>query len=446
MEYILEPQKKIPIKDKCDLCVVGGSCTGVFAAVKAARLGLSVVLVEKHNILGGTAVTGLVNIWHSLKDIHEKEQIIAGLTDETLSRLARRGALVTSSEATIAYNFNPFDLAMVLDEYVKENKIKIRLHTQYAALTEENGVVKAVIVEDMDGRGAIEAKFFIDATGDGRLARDIGISSYYSNTIQPPTACFFLQGDTKNIKLGEMIRDHGAEFGLDDDWGWSIKLEHSRDITMRADNHVFGLLLDRADDLTAAEIEGRRRADAFVKMLKKYGYDDYRMVALCSHIGTRETAHYETEYRANADSLLHGVRFENPVLKGSYRVDIHHSEDNGITFKYLDGRAFTMYGKGTKTVKRNWREDEGLTGECATHYELPFDILVPKNVKNLIPVGRMINADNGAFGALRVMVNLNQLGEAAGVGAYLAVNESKSTQEINRARITQILKDSGSAL
>ena len=29
----------------------------------------------------------------------------------------------------------------------------------------------------------------------------------------------------------------------------------------------------------------------------------------------------------------------------------------------------------------------------------------------------MVNADEGAFGALRVMVNLNQLGEAAGVAA-----------------------------
>ena len=95
MNYITEPQRQIPVKDECDLCVVGGSCTGVFAAVRAARLGLSVVLVEKHNILGGTAVGGLVNIWHSLKDIHEREQIIAGLTDETLKRLDLRGALVT---------------------------------------------------------------------------------------------------------------------------------------------------------------------------------------------------------------------------------------------------------------------------------------------------------------------------------------------------------------
>ena len=79
-EYILEPERKVPVIEKADLCVVGGSCTGVFAAVRAARLGLKVVLIEKHNMLGGTAVSGLVNIWHSLHDTDRKNQVIAGLT------------------------------------------------------------------------------------------------------------------------------------------------------------------------------------------------------------------------------------------------------------------------------------------------------------------------------------------------------------------------------
>ena len=38
MSTIHEPAKSIPIAATTDLCVVGGSCTGVFAAVRAARL------------------------------------------------------------------------------------------------------------------------------------------------------------------------------------------------------------------------------------------------------------------------------------------------------------------------------------------------------------------------------------------------------------------------
>jgi len=42
MSTIREPARDIPVIADCDLVVVGGSCTGVFAAIAAARLGLSV--------------------------------------------------------------------------------------------------------------------------------------------------------------------------------------------------------------------------------------------------------------------------------------------------------------------------------------------------------------------------------------------------------------------
>ncbi|MDP6547121.1 MAG: FAD-dependent oxidoreductase, partial [Phycisphaerae bacterium] len=41
-ETITEPPRKTPVVHECDLCVIGGSCTGVFAAVAAARLGAKV--------------------------------------------------------------------------------------------------------------------------------------------------------------------------------------------------------------------------------------------------------------------------------------------------------------------------------------------------------------------------------------------------------------------
>jgi flavin-dependent dehydrogenase len=46
MTVVHEPARKVPVAHACDVCVVGGSCTGVFAAIRAARLGASVVIVE----------------------------------------------------------------------------------------------------------------------------------------------------------------------------------------------------------------------------------------------------------------------------------------------------------------------------------------------------------------------------------------------------------------
>lgn len=446
--YIIEPSKKIQVIEETDLCIVGGSCTGVFAAVRAARLGLKVVLLEKQNILGGTATAGLVNIWHSLHDTDNKEQIIAGLTYETVERLKVRNAVSCSNNPSSAYTFNPFELAFILDEYVRDNKIRLMLHTSYSAVVADGRRVDAVIIENTEGRFAVKAKFFIDASGDGRVAGDLGIASYRSKNPQPPTACFYIKGNTKVLDMGTLVREHGGEFGLDDDWGWSAPLCGCDDISMRADNHIFGLLLDKADDLTFAETEGRRKADAIASLIRKYsGRDEnYPIVGLCSHIGIRETVHYETKFKADATSLLLGKRYEAPVMNGTYRIDIHHSEDMGITFRYLDGREEIFYGRNTKTERNNWRERENITDEPAKYYQLPFESIVVNGYDNFIPVGRMLNADEGAFGALRVMVNLNQLGEAAGVAAYLCVNSQKAICNIDGKRVTGLLKKGGSAL
>ena len=68
------------------------------------------------------------------------------------------------------------------------------------------------------------------------------------------------------------------------------------------------------------------------------------------------------------------------------------------------------------------------------------------NRDNFIAAGRMLNADIGSFGALRVMVNLNQLGEAAGVAAYLALHQTKSLQQVDGREVRRVLREGGSAL
>lgn len=82
MKTITEPSRSIPVADEVDLCVIGGSCTGVFAGVAAARLGASVALVECNGFFGGAATASLVNIWHSTLDTTFSEPIIGGLTAE----------------------------------------------------------------------------------------------------------------------------------------------------------------------------------------------------------------------------------------------------------------------------------------------------------------------------------------------------------------------------
>lgn len=94
MNFITEPAKKIPVCYEADICVIGGGTCGVAAAVRAAKLGAKVVIIEKNNRFGGVATTGLVNIWHSFYDIDQKEQIIAGFSEEVMVPMLKEGTAV----------------------------------------------------------------------------------------------------------------------------------------------------------------------------------------------------------------------------------------------------------------------------------------------------------------------------------------------------------------
>jgi FAD dependent oxidoreductase len=59
---VTEPAQRVPVFRDCDVLVAGGGPSGTAAAIAAARAGADVVLVERHNHLGGLSTGGLV-IW-----------------------------------------------------------------------------------------------------------------------------------------------------------------------------------------------------------------------------------------------------------------------------------------------------------------------------------------------------------------------------------------------
>ena len=123
-----------------------------------------------------------------------------------------------------------------------------------------------------------------------------------------------------------------------------------------------------------------------------------------------------------------------------------HDLEGTVTFMYLNGYAINMKGATRESIEWNWREKEGLTGEPTKYYQVPFKLLQQDKYNNFIAAGRMLNADDMAFGALRVMVNLNQLGEAAGTAAYIALNQNKAVKDIDGIKVRELLIKGGSAL
>jgi hypothetical protein len=65
---------------------------------------------------------------------------------------------------------------------------------------------------------------------------------------------------------------------------------------------------------------------------------------------------------------------------------------------------------------------------------------------NTVLAGRTISADRGAFGGIRVMVNLNQTGEAAGVTASLAAAQEIPVADVAAQAVRQQLAKLGAVI
>jgi TolB-like protein len=450
-EPVLEPARSVPVAGEADVCVVGGSCTGAFAAVAAARRGARVALVEAQGMLGGTATSGLVAVWHSLLDARFERQIIAGLTAEIIERLDRRGALVRlGRNASLAFTFNPAELAIELDRLAAEAGVRVFLHGRFAAPALEDGRVAAAVIEDKSGRRAVRARFFVDASGDGDLVQRAGLGCRTMDDLQPPTTCAVLRGlaalRAKNpgFSINAAVFDPKFEGALDRGFLWTAELPLGDDMTLVAGTRVNGADCSDADQLTRAETEGRAQVRRIVDLLRKNfaGGEELRLAALPGHIGVRQTRQILGRHRLTEQEVLAGTRFPDAIANGSYRVDVHHNDRAGITFRYLDGREVFCRADGTHQRGR-WRPEQS---EDPTFYQVPYRALVPEGSRNVLAAGRLLDADRGAFGAVRVMVNCNQTGEAAGVAAWLALDSGRDAGEIDAGKLRAELSAGGAAV
>jgi 2-polyprenyl-6-methoxyphenol hydroxylase-like FAD-dependent oxidoreductase len=174
---VCEEPRQTPVVHDCDVCVIGGSCTGVFAAVRAARLGARVALIEGNGFFGGVATAAKVNVWHSRYDTIGQRAIIGGLTIELIERLVKRDAarIYEKSNPSRYAVFNSAEMMMELDRVVGEHpRIRPFLHALFVDGIVRGGRMTHAIIEDKSGRRAIRARYFIDATGDADVLARTG--------------------------------------------------------------------------------------------------------------------------------------------------------------------------------------------------------------------------------------------------------------------------------
>ena len=449
-----EPARHVPVIAEADLCVLGGSCTGVFAAIRAARLGLRVVLVERAGGFGGVATISLVNVWHSPLDTVFETPIFAGLTVETMDRLRKRNAVTDRARSPHwAWCFNPAQLMIELDELVTEHRVTPMLHTVFVAPhVDDDGKLDAVIVENKSGRGAVRARFFIDATGDADVCHRLGLPTRVEHHLQPATTCALISGwNSLACDAGKLLIEHGHAFNLPRGFAWGAHVPGS-DVYMLAGTRVHHTDCSTAEGATHAEMEGRRQVRAILDLLATHApHAKLTLQALPARIGIRETRHVACRYQLTGDDVLHGRRFDDAIANGSYRVDVHHQDKPGITLQYLDGTQRYCVPGHADEVSR-WRDPLPPGQSDPTFYQVPYRCLVPaarpdgRAFDNLLVAGRMIDTDPIAHAAVRVMVNMNQTGEAAGVAAALCLQHDTPAAAVDVSALRRTLADGGSII
>ena len=444
-----------------DVIVVGGGPAGMCAALAAAREGMQVVLVEQGGCCGGMATRGMVGPFMTSYDRKGERMIIRGIFEDIVNRMVERGYAIHPRDVRAGTGFTswivlghdhvtPFEaegLKLVIDDMLEEAGVKVLYHTDFIQPEMDGDTATGVIVHSKRGFERISGKVVIDCTGDGDVAVAAGVPFELGNEelglIQPVTMFFHIcNADEKlmdeDIKknLHNFYRKDGVNYRsfhwrvseARENGDWNLKRVSIGLFRMPKPDEwcvntsrIMHINATDNEDLTKAEIEGRRQAEHIMNFLRKYvpGCENIKLKATASHIGVRETRHIRGDYRLTADDLIAAKVPEDSILIAANSVDVH-------------GRFGPTSNEYTP-----------IEGD---YYGVPYRSLLPQGVNQMLMAGRCVSADSTAAGAIRVMPPCMAMGQAAGTAAALAVKTGKTVREIDVQALRARLVENGAVL
>lgn len=429
-----EPARRVPVIAEADIVVVGGGPAGACAAAAAARAGASVVVLERQACLGGQATAASVTIWHSIYGTDHATKVIGGLPEELIRKLQSWHAIRNHREdgETGPWVIDTEQAKLAFDDLAIGSGVKLLFDVQFAGSLVEEGRVKAVLIEGKSGRQAILGNVFIDATGDADLVRRAGAPTQLGDgqgRCQAPTLCFRIAGrKPQAAPLGQaqalLFRDpmpyNGEHYAC---FLWGSQGLNDPSEMMLAGTRVVNVNAADTLSLSRAELEARYQLRFVLDKLRELpGWEDIYLVDIASMLGTRESHRILAEHLLSREEVLSGHRFDDAITQGTYPIDIHTPDGPGIVFQELDGTWRSIAGDGSRESGR-WDDAEpGAPLRDTLCYQVPYRCLLPQGLTNVLAAGRCVGATHESAGAIRVMVNCMQLGQAAGTAAVLATD------------------------
>jgi hypothetical protein len=419
----IEYNRKVDVRYRVDIAVLGGGLAGICAACAAAKMGKKVLLVEKMNCLGGNSTSGgVASFCGETKGQGE-------IFDEIIRRLDDFGAIAEykpypeySQELKLSDNHEElfeqtkpriFDfqfLVAVFDKMVASYNIDCLFHTKVVDTIVDNKEVKQVLLAGPSGLEACSAEIFIDCTGEGDVAYHGGFETMKGregdHAQLPMSLMFFI----RNLKNSENIKNIPEEY-VD-------RLEKEEDLPMNTvwpngplsnaiKVKVIGFDSTDTVSLTQAEFEGRRKMLQVIDYRQRVEGNHWFFDHISPIIGIREGRRAVGDYILSVEDLRSERKFDDSIAKGVY---------------FLDAQSPVS----EKRVMMMKMEDTQIPP-----YQIPFRSLLVKNSVNLLVAGRCFSADQLTMSSARVFTTTSMTGQAAGVAAALALTNGCKLREID---------------
>jgi hypothetical protein len=436
---IEEPARHVPLYGAYEVAVLGGGPAGIAAAVAAARAGRRTLLIERYGFLGGMGTAaGVTNFCGLHANVYGKmHRVVQGIASDLLGRIDRLGGLnaphlILGKILAQAYDTAAYKIAA--DDLLGTHKVDILVHALGAGVVmHDDKCIHALMVETKAGRKAITADIFIDCSGDGDLAAWAGARYEVGDnegSMLYPSMMFRLNGVDPD-KAGEAWRTIPALMEKAEAAGrhrfprkaaivrpqrspieWRVNFTQ----LARADGRAINGL--EPDDLTRGELEGRRQAvDAFNFLRTVPGFENSYIVDLPPQLGIRETRRVIGGYMLSGEDVLGCALFEDSIGVNGWPMESHVAGD--VIFKFPpipQSRGFN---------------------------ELPYRMLIPEGLDNLMVAGRCASMTHDGQSAARVSGACFAMGEAAGTAAALALDGNASPRELAVGRLQARLKAEG---
>jgi hypothetical protein len=174
------------------------------------------------------------------------------------------------------------------------------------------------------------------------------------------------------------------------------------------------------EQLTRAEVEGRRQVQQYFRFLRDRvpGFERAVIVATSPAIGVRESRRVFGDYRLTREDVLGGRRFDDEIA--------------------LCGAPIEDHGAGGDTA---WR----YVGEGGV-YGIPYRTLLPAGLEGLLVAGRCFSATHDAHASARSMATCMAMGQAAGTAAAMAASAGTAPRALDVAALRAALLADGALL